>query len=313
MVEFAVAVQSAQELSLAKEPWVANSCQNEIEAELQNVFFQEWTDLFGEMVQPHRIYFGSEFCQYRLVSLAAVKKALNYSWDNGFEFTFVTPFTHNDKFLQLVKVLSYLDQMVQSSGKKIEVVVNDWGVYHHIQTHFPHLDVVIGRLLNKTIRDPRVAHYYDDERAPERARKFFKETGLFSSWFAKFLENGNVVGVEFDQLIQGNDLSVKEWEASLFVSFHFPFGCVASGSACMVGFMETEKESKFRGDPKCKQQCQLYVFELKNRQHTDMQHRVFQKGTTVFYAHNSELVKKGLKGLQTIERPRVVYSPRIPM
>jgi|GEM_PF-464625 len=311
MVEFAVAVQSARDLSLATQPWSAFSHQNKIEAELQEVFFGEWLHTFGEQARPRRIYFGSEFCQYRLPSLSAVKKAAAYSWENGFEFTFATPYAHQEKFEQLTEILHYLNDIVITTGKRVEVVINDWGVYHHVQMHLPQLDVIIGRLLNKMIRDPRVAHYYNDEKAPEMGRKFFKETGLFSSYFAKFLEKGNVVGMDFDQLIQGHEMTEKE--AALVASFHFPFGCVASGSACMVGFMETEKRDKFRGDPNCKQQCQQYVFELKNRRHTDMEYRIFQKGTTAYYAHNQALIQTGLKGVQSLVKPRVVYSPRIPM
>lgn len=311
MVEFAVSVQSVRDLRLAEEPWVPFAWQNRIEAELQEVFFREWSVMFAEPKRPQRIYFGSEFCQYRLPSLSLVIKAVEYCLENGFAFTFATPYTHNQTFTQLVRILAYLDEMASAAGERVEVVVNDWGVYHHIQTRFPHLDVVIGRLLNKTIRDPRVAHYYDDERAPEQGRKFFQGTGLVSTWFQTFWQNGNVIGIEFDELIQGKE--VTQMESSLQISLHFPFGCIASGSACMVGFMDTERAEKFRGDPACKQQCQKYVFELKNRQHRDMKHRIFQKGTTAFYAHNLELVRSGLQSVQAIKRPRVVYSPRIPV
>jgi hypothetical protein len=314
MVEFAVSVQSFRDLCLAEEPWLPFSRQNPMEAELQEVFFQEWAAAFAKPKRPERIYFGSEFCQYRLPPLSLVKKALAYCRESGFAFTFATPYAHREKFTQLVSILAYLDGAAASTGERVEVVVNDWGVYHHIQTHLPRLDVVIGRLLNKTIRDPRVAHYYANDKAPEEGRKFFQRTGLLSAWFQTFLQRGNVVGLDFDELIQGNEVpSMKEWEAPLLTSFHFPFGCVASGSACMVGFMETAKAGKFRGDPKCKQECQRYVCELKNRQHSDMQTRIVQKGTTAFYAHTRELVRSGLRGVQAVERPRVVYSPRIPV
>ncbi|WP_286884897.1 hypothetical protein [Aneurinibacillus sp. UBA3580] len=311
MVEFAVAVQSQRDLPLVESPWASFAHQNPIETEMQTIFFEEWERLYEKKRKPDRIYFGSEFCQYRLPSLSTVKKALAYSWHNGFEFTFASPYVHNQKFHLLLEILEDLHQTAGVAGRSIEVVLNDWGVYHHVRTNFPSLHIVIGRLLNKTIRDPRIADYYDDERAPESARNVVKETGLFSDSFSRFLESANVVGIEFDELVQEHKLA--QHKSPYRLSFHFPFGCVASGNACMVGFMEASKKEKFRGDPECKQQCQLYTFELKNRQFTDMEYRIFQKGNTAFYAYNPNIVKRGLQGMIDVASTRIVYSPRIPV
>ncbi|KAB7708244.1 hypothetical protein F9802_05970 [Bacillus aerolatus] len=310
-MKFAVAVQSIRDLKFVKEPWAPIDSQNDIEAELQTTFFRIWQDTFGEVISPDRIIFGSEFCQYRLPAARVVKKALDYCWENGMDFSFATSYVHEEKFKQLADILSLLDEAIQESEKRIEVIVNDWGVYYYTKQNFPRLDIIIGRLLNKSIRDPRVAHYYNESNAPEEGKDFFKKTGLFSEPFRQFLNDGKVSGFEFDQLIQGNSLS--EEEAKQTIGLHFPFGCVASGSACMVGFIDSDKADKFRGDPECKQQCQFYVFELKNKRHLDMKNRVFQKGNTAFYSHDSGLVKTGLESLQTIENARAVYSLRLPV
>ena len=98
MVEFTVSIQSLHDLKMAKEPWNILSEQNKFEKEASNIFFSEWSKIFSKKNSPERVYFGSEFCQYRLSSIAVVKKALEYSWDNGMEFTYVTPFTHNQNF-----------------------------------------------------------------------------------------------------------------------------------------------------------------------------------------------------------------------
>ncbi|MDQ0215888.1 hypothetical protein J2S13_002308 [Oikeobacillus pervagus] len=310
-MKFAVAIQSIRDLKYAKEPWKRLETLNEIEMELQTDFFSEWEEMFGEKETPDRIIFGSEFCQYRLPSKKSVKQALDYCWDQQLDFSFATPYVHEQKFQQLLEILEFLNGAAMGNNRPIEVIVNDWGVFHYVREHFQKLDIVIGRLLNKSIRDPRVAHYYTDPNAPKEGKDFYKKTGLLSEPFQQFLSSDNVTGYEFDQLIQGNSLSKKE--AKQIIGLHFPFGCVASGSACMVGFMETEKSDKFRGDPECKQQCQLYIFELKNKRHHDMRNRVFQKGTTAFYSHDRSLVKSALKSLQGIENARAVYSLRMPV
>lgn len=312
MAEFAVAVQSINELANAEEPWFSHPQQNPIEREMRQIFFDEWEKIFSENTRPTRIYFGSEFCQYRLPSLSIVKRALDYCWTNGYEFTFATPYVHGVKFEQVSEILGFLNETAKETGKIIEVVVNDWGVYHLTNKNFPHLKIAIGRLLNKNIRDPRVANYYNDEKAPENGKSFFKQSGLLSQWFGSFLKEGNITSIEFDELIQGYEFP-SETENFYKTTFHYPFGTVASGSACMVGFMEAEKKDKFRGDPSCTQQCQKYVFELKNRLIPDIDTGIFQKGNTAFYSYKKDMIQQGLQHLNEMDNARIVYSLRIPV
>lgn len=314
MTEWAIAIQSLRDLSLVQRPWERFDYQNEVEKDLQDLFFLVWKELGGEGRLPQRLHYGSEFCQYRLPSFTEVRKAALYSWENGMDFTFATSYLHEKKFQELDKILQGLASLSEEYGKPIEIVVNDWGVYYHLRSHYPQFNLVMGRMLNKMIRDPRVASFYNQDEvaaAAEAGKRVMQGTGLFSSWFGRFLEEGNLTGIEFDPLLQDMDLTgcPENWH----ISFHFPFGCVASGSACMVGFMDAEKKDKFRGDPSCKHQCQTAVFELKPRTFGDMESRVFQKGNTAFFAHQHELIERGLHNATTISGSRVVYSPRIPV
>lgn len=312
VAEFAVAIQSINEITNTEQPWFSHSQHNPIESEMRQLFFEEWKKVFSETTKPTRIYFGSEFCQYRLPKLSIVKKALDYCWTNGYEFTFATPYVHGTKFEQLAEILLFLNKTARETGKTIEVVVNDWGIFHHINKNFIHLQIAIGRLLNKNIRDPRVANYYNDERAPESGKQFFKQSPLLSQSFSNFFKKGNVSSIEFDELIQGYEFPSKQ-ENYYKNTFHFPFGMVASGSACMVGFMETAKKDKFRGDPNCKQQCQKYIFSLKNRMIPDINTGIFQKGNTAFFSHKREMIERALERLKKQDNARIVYSLRLPV
>jgi hypothetical protein len=311
MAEFAVAIQSIKELPNIEKPWLAYSNLNPVEADMQKLFFDEWEQVFSEKAVPKRVYFGSEFCQFRLMTVATVKKALEYCWENGYEFTFATPYVHEAKFQQLTEILSFLNETAIETGRTIEVCVSDWGVYHIVQKNYPHLEIAIGRLLNKNIRDPRIANYYNSEKAPEKGKQFFKQSGILSEWFTTFLKNGEVTSVEFDELIQGSEFQAETDDFSY--SFHFPFGVTASGSACMVGFMDTEKKDKFRGDTHCKQQCQHYVFELKHRNIPEISTGIYQKGNTAFYSHNRAMIGRSLRQIKDMGNARIVYSLRIPV
>src|SRR5437867_3594050 len=62
-----------------------------------------------------------------------------------------------------------LEAAASERGEGTEVVVNDWGVLRLVRREFPGLRPVLGRLMNKMMRDPRVAPFYSG--GPDDARR----------------------------------------------------------------------------------------------------------------------------------------------
>lgn len=262
-----------------------------------------------QVTKPNRIYFGSEFCQYRIAPLEEVQTAFYAAEEKGLAFTYVTPYVPETGMKMLFPILQWLHEQEATS----EVVVNDWGMCYAISTKYPSLKIVLGRLLNKMIRDPRVAHLYNQQSAPERAKSVFMNTSLETPYFKRFLDRIGVTRVEYDSFIQPIEKS-KDREG-LPTSLYLGYGVIATGRSCLVGTLHKPKEEKFQGDLQCKQQCTLYVAQMENTRPTlgQLPVKTLQKGNTAFYQQTEELIQEGLRWAKEMDIDRLIITPKIPV
>ncbi|WP_143415293.1 hypothetical protein [Geobacillus sp. E263] len=304
-MELAVACQDIQQLSLIKGDKGLTAL-NSVERETY-LYIQKCVRSRLGHFSPTRLYFGSEFCQYRIPKEADLKTAYAFAKENGYDFTFVTPYVPEAGMRKLLPLLEWLE----TEGSGVEVVVSDWGVLYMIVTTFPSLQPVVGRLLNKMIRDPRVAHRYDQTEAPKQAKEVFFHSSFETASFQTFFRRFHVKSVEYDSFIQ----TVHALKTPLSISLHLGFAVIATGRSCLVGTLHQPKEKKFKGDVSCKQQCRHYAAELINKkpQLGELPVRIFQKGNTAFYKQTFELVEKGLDWAFENGVRRLVVHPKIPV
>jgi hypothetical protein len=85
------------------------------------------------------IRFGSEFCEWKIPNLEALKKAYEKVMDAGKTFTYVTPIVSNDGIDKLSKQLAYLREL-----KDVEVIIGDIGVLNLLQD-YKSLQLRLGR------------------------------------------------------------------------------------------------------------------------------------------------------------------------
>ena len=114
-------------------------------------------------LRSDRIYFGNEFCQNLMPTVAALTRYYTWAKKKKKDFTFVTPYLTNDWLAKLKKLLAFLD-----SQGRTEVVFNDWGVFKVIRDNFPNLQPVLGRLLTKQRRDPRIIKLFSSPPLPQK-------------------------------------------------------------------------------------------------------------------------------------------------
>lgn len=313
-MELAIAIQSFEDIDLIQSPWRHEKL-TPVEKETCASFHRVYSNLFGD-VSPARVYFGSEFCHYRLTKLEHLLGAYEKVRENGYEFSYVTPYISQNRIDVLENIFRALAEYVRKAEgqKRVEIICNDYGILHYIRENYGDcFQPVLGRLLNKLIRDPRVAEHYDRKDAPEHIKSQFKKASYSVDYYREFLKNLGVSMIEFDNVTQGIEANFEndDFQAAI----HLGYGCVATGRTCLVGSMHVKKEEKFRGSVVCRQQCRHYTAELINRHPRihSMQHRVFQKGNSVFFQQNEEHLKIGLN--QAIEKnfQRVIFSPRIPV
>ncbi|WP_458413392.1 hypothetical protein ACNQFZ_00395 [Schinkia sp. CFF1] len=313
-MELAIAIQAIEDIGLLEQPWT-HSRLTELERENCQAFQKALSETIGETL-PGRVYFGSEFCQYRLYTGEELISAYEIAKQSGYNFSIVVPYLPQMRIQQFYSILldfrTFLHQ--SSTNKKVEIICNDWGTLQLVKSEFPkNFTIVLGRLMNKMVRDPRTTQYYNREVAPTLANTHFKQGSYSVDEYRETLKEFGVQMIEFDNFYQG--VQYDYLDRDLKVATHFNYGSVATGRACLVGTLHLQKSEKFRGHQVCKQQCRHYTAELVN-QHPmieTMQQRVVQKGNSVFYVQTFEQMKIGLEHAYQNKIDRIIFSPKIPV
>jgi hypothetical protein len=182
-----------------------------------------------------------------------------------------------------------------------EIVFNDWGIFHLLrEKHYP-LKPVLGRLLNKLKRGPRIVPVKD--RIPETALDYFMTPNLSIPEVRSFLLHRGIDRVECDNLLQG--LNLDDIGNDLRLSLYLPFAYVTTSRFCLMPAIRDPEEMKIGVLP-CKKECRQYAFSLWN---PVMTVPLIRKGNTIFFSN--EEIPRQLMREQKIDR--IVVQPEIPM
>ena len=262
---------------------------------------------FGEIAFT-RCAFGNEFCERLIPSLAALEAALSAAQARRLNFTFLTPYVSNVGLAELRTLFALLAQHGVS-----EVVFNDWGVLNLLRREFPQLVPVQGRLLNKSLRDPRVTTMYASAPAPTAALSSLQRSNLDCGSYTSFLMRLGVSRIEMDNLPQGNDLSFAE--SGLGVNVYLPFGFISKSRICMAAGLHYRKSDKFQPGAVCRHECQTHLLEYTytNSPFGNRDQKFYLKGNTYFYAHTEVMLRALLEQAQSGQIARLTFQPRLPM
>jgi hypothetical protein len=237
-----------------------------------------------------------------------LKKWFFFTNTKKIKFTFVTPFVTNYGLKRLYALLVFLNQQ-----GRIEVVFNDWGVFKLIRDNFKNLEPILGRLLTKQRRDPRISKLF---LAQQKTRQVLEQNGrikkiflpkkipdeLFKHYqasvinvavFKEYLLSCNIKRVEIDNLVWEMDIKTGK---RIGVSIYLPYGYIATTRLC--GKLTLSYTS-------CHKECKKYFLQLNNA-HTAVP--IYSIGNTLFYRSkiptNQYLKEKGIN--------RIIYQPRLP-
>ena len=250
-----------------------------------------------------RIAYGNEFCEHLLPSPEALRAAA----ECGRPLTFLTPYVSDWGIARLRELLPVLGAA--------EVVFNDWGVLRLLRNEFPHLVPVQGRLLNKSLRDPRVTTVYAETApvAPESSLRVLQQSNLDNTSYLALLARNGVRAVELDNLPQGNDLSFAS--TGVEVSVYLPFGFISTSRVCMAAGLHYRKTDKFQPGAPCRHECQTHqlTYTYTNSPFSNRDQEFLLKGNTYFYRHSEPMLKTLAAQAAHGDIARLVYQPRLPM
>ncbi len=265
--------------------------------------------------RPVRLYYGNEFCELGIPGRGEFEASCTAIHEAGFPLTFVTPPVSDYGCETLFDRLTDLQSWLPGS----EVVVNDWGVLQLVHEAFhappparPSLKPVLGRLMSKFLRDPRVTPGYRRPGVPPETLRALQQCSLNVSAYRRLLARYGVSRVELDNLYQGIDMDFGA--LGLLPSLYIPYGYVTTGRICLPGNEHLPGNQKF-GTPSgpCPRPCLRVEIDLTdaNASADGGVHAFTQRGNTIFYRQPGSLVSRGQAWAEQ-QGARLVYQPEIP-
>ena len=243
-----------------------------------------------------RLYYGNEFCERLMPTGEGLKLALEFAGERGVSLTLVTPYVTENR---LARLRELLDIMV-ADARGDEVVFNEWGVLRVLHNGYSGLTPVMGRLLNRMKRGPRLMTVID--KLPPSTVRYFRDNYLKNPALNDFLATHGVGRVELDNLLQGFDFKLEHLRGSLYT----PYVYVSTTRLCLsAGCEDPSRATEVTVGADCRQECRRYTFHLR---HPIMPVRLIRKGTAVFYHNPREMPDLEARGID-----RIVVQPEVPI
>lgn len=189
-------------------------------ADLEQAFFLK--DFSGELPEGcSRIYFGAEFCFWRMPSVEQILSAIKLARENFIALTLVTPVLGEDERQRLAEILA---EVLPALSNSDEILISDWGTLELVRETRSEIEVVIGRALSGQKRGPRIL---DLELMPEQ-EDYFQKGSWHNQEAVTMLQELGIKRVEQDNLLQG----LAPLPQGLKSSLHVPYAMVTSSRNC---------------------------------------------------------------------------------
>lgn len=176
-----------------------------------------------------RLYVGAESCERLLPTSRELGRALSFALSRGLAFTLVTPYVTRYGLGRLGPLLAAVDRAAPGS----EVVVNDWGTLDLIEERGLGLRPVLGRLLTRQRRGPRLAKLAG--RAPEAMVEALRGLSVTLPAYRRFLADHGISRVELDWPLHGLSVDLAGGEPPLSGSLYTPYAYVSTTRLCLLG------------------------------------------------------------------------------
>lgn len=252
-----------------------------------------------------RIYFGNEFCETLIPSVAEFLEAASMCREAEMRLTLVTP----PVTVVGVHKIQKLIRAVQDEKMAIELVANDWGVLG-LCVGVPAIRPVLGRVLAKQPQFPRIEGVPTTKKENGLTVKdwAFRHRLSQSPFIDKLTQKYHIQRLEFDLCRQGFLLSPNS--ANIPTSVYFPWVYLSSQRICPIGHTHRPHTEPIPANPQCEFQCRSYS-EVMESNGGGVHQLLFQKGNTVF-----ELVKPEVEVFNqlaaTVNLDRIVYQSTLP-
>lgn len=237
-----------------------------IPSDPRDICHAQWKDTLpsGDL---RALYFGTEFCEELLPSADEAESFCRLARESGVEAVLMTPIVTPRGLRRIDRLLLELE----GRGYAPTVSFNDWGVLDLLRNSHDQLERRAGRLMNRGIRDPRLAH---EAPIPDTLRQDRGEK------LRSLLMRFGVTGVETDPDLDGSYLQSES--SDLQRALHLPYTYAVSGRNCLIKAEGMDAEGSFskglgKGCPApCKDRCHPVG-------RSDCEVPLWRAGNTIFY------------------------------
>jgi hypothetical protein len=253
-----------------------------------------WRELLPEG-DAVALYFGSEFCEDRLPDHDEAAAFCALARECGLEPTLLTPLVTPEGLRSVGRLVDAL----AADDWQPTIVCNDWGVLGLMRDRHPSLPRRAGRLMNRSLRDPRA---YNGSRAGHATHDAARCARL-----RQLLADFGVDAVETDADLDGGFLGEGAGVdgGGLGRALHLPFTFAASGRSCPVKaglYPQGGGFAKTLADP-CPAPCRGKPWPV-SRPDTPLAH--WRAGNTLFYEVPREAARSWLE-----HADRIVLHPTV--
>ena len=108
-------------------------------------------------LQLTRLYIGNQFCHLLFPEEDLLFTLMDKTWADGLAVTLSFSYLREFMLKPIQQLLETLNFWCQKHQRTVEIVVNDWAMAD-LLTDFPHLHPILGVLINKRRKDPRLSY-----------------------------------------------------------------------------------------------------------------------------------------------------------
>lgn len=129
---------------------------------------------------PDRFYIGNQFCHNLFPTEEQLFSIMDKMYSEGSEITLVFSYIREFMLSSVGKLLEKVDNWCCIHGVNVEIVVNDWAMVEMLCGKTSRLRPVLGTLLNKRKKDPRMKYKSGDT-------SLFQQNSLNAGFYRDFL------------------------------------------------------------------------------------------------------------------------------
>lgn len=207
-------------------------------------------------IRPGRLYIGNQFCPHLFPADEMLFALLQKAQRESLQVTVVFTCQKESMLKSTEQLLQKLDQWCDWHDRELEVIVNDWGLAGLVGRMTSHLIPILGILLNKYKKDPRIGFKQGDQ-------MLLKENPLGFENYRKYLQDEFAIH-RYEWECRGHEQEYPQGRNSLY----FPFYQTNTSQYCpLYACCTTGERGRQKESANCPQYCQnkvlLYPDHLK--------------------------------------------------